>query len=184
MKTQNRPCGLGIKKEYGGLDLDFNTGLLFGNSPGFSFATTIGAQTSIGSPNCLLWYKRTKREISSQNCNCRIQRPYVLTEPESGSDANSGKTKATFTGKGDYLINGQKMWITNGGFADIFIVFAKIEDDDNLSAFIVEKTLVVSHLVRKKLGIKVPLQFKFSSTIVQYLKIIYSATDKVGLKLH
>jgi len=65
---------------------------------------------------------------------------YCLTEPSSGSDANSGKTKATPSKDGkSYNINGQKMWITNGGFADIFIVFAKIEDDETLSAFIVEK---------------------------------------------
>ncbi len=66
----------------------------------------------------------------------------VITEPASGSDANSGKTKAVLTDDGKhYILNGQKMWITNGGFADIFTVFAKIDDDENLSAFIVEKRL-------------------------------------------
>src|SRR5690606_40347031 len=58
---------------------------------------------------------------------------YCLTEPDSGSDANSGKSRATLTADGKhYIINGQKMWITNGGFADVFIVFAKIDDDKNL----------------------------------------------------
>ena len=61
---------------------------------------------------------------------------YCLTEPSSGSDANSAKTKATLDKSGEnYIINGQKMWITNAGFADLFTVFAKIDDDKNLTAF-------------------------------------------------
>ncbi len=65
---------------------------------------------------------------------------YCLTEPGAGSDANSGKTRATLSADGkNYLITGQKMWITNAGFADVFTVFAKIDNDENLSAFIVEK---------------------------------------------
>ena len=81
---------------------------------------------------------------------------YALTEPSAGSDANSGKTKATIDQENNrYLINGQKMWITNAGFADLFIVFAKIEDDKNLSAFIVEKSFGGITLgEEKKLGIK------------------------------
>jgi alkylation response protein AidB-like acyl-CoA dehydrogenase len=82
---------------------------------------------------------------------------YCLTEPGSGSDANSGKTKATLTPDGNhYLINGQKMWITNGGFADIFTVFAKIDDDKNLTAFIVEKDFggITLNPEEKKMGIK------------------------------
>ena len=75
---------------------------------------------------------------------------YCLTEPGSGSDANSGKTKATLSPDGKHwIINGQKMWITNGGFADVYIVFAKIDNDENLSAFIVEKALPVCPLIRK-----------------------------------
>ncbi|HMQ00484.1 MAG TPA: acyl-CoA dehydrogenase family protein, partial [Cyclobacteriaceae bacterium] len=82
---------------------------------------------------------------------------YCLTEPDSGSDANSGKTKAKLSDDGKhYIINGQKMWITNGGFADVFVVFAKIDDDKNLSAFIVEKTFggVTMNEEEKKMGIK------------------------------
>jgi alkylation response protein AidB-like acyl-CoA dehydrogenase len=82
---------------------------------------------------------------------------YCLTEPDAGSDANSGKTKATLTADGKhYLINGQKMWISNAGFADIFIVFAKIEDDKNLTAFIVEKGFggITMNEEEKKMGIK------------------------------
>src|SRR5690606_5074417 len=82
---------------------------------------------------------------------------YCLTEPDSGSDANSGKTRATPTPDGKhYLINGQKMWITNGGFADVFIVFAKIGDDKNLSAFIVERSFggITMNEEERKMGIK------------------------------
>ncbi len=82
---------------------------------------------------------------------------YCLTEPDSGSDANSGKTKAALTPDGKhYVINGQKMWITNGGFADIYIVFAKIDNDKNLSAFIVEKTFggITMNEEEHKMGIK------------------------------
>jgi alkylation response protein AidB-like acyl-CoA dehydrogenase len=82
---------------------------------------------------------------------------YCLTEPDAGSDANSGKTKAVLSADGKhYNITGQKMWISNAGFADLFIVFAKIEDDKNLTAFIVEKTFggITMNEEEKKLGIK------------------------------
>ncbi|MBW1279611.1 acyl-CoA dehydrogenase family protein, partial [Escherichia coli] len=77
--------------------------------------------------------------------------------PDSGSDANSGKAKAVLTEDGThYVLNGQKMWITNGGFADLYIVFAKIEDDKNLSAFIVERTYegITMNEPEHKMGIK------------------------------
>ncbi|MFZ5551619.1 MAG: acyl-CoA dehydrogenase family protein, partial [Bacteroidota bacterium] len=82
---------------------------------------------------------------------------YCLTEPGSGSDANSGKTKAVLDADGkNYTLNGQKMWITNGGFADVFTVFAKIDNDETLSAFIVEKSFAGISLnpEEKKMGIK------------------------------
>ena len=83
---------------------------------------------------------RTKDKYIPKLASGEWKASYCLTEPNSGSDANSGRTKAVLNAEGThYLINGQKMWITNGGFADIFIVFAKIDDDKNLSAFIVEK---------------------------------------------
>ena len=153
-------CGLAIKEKYGGLNLDFNTGLLFSEAiaPGFSFATTIGAHTSIGSlPIVYYGTEEQKAKYLPKIATAEYKTSYALTEPESGSDANSGKTKAILTDdKTHYLINGQKMWITNGGFADIFIVFAKIEDDKNLSAFIVEKAFggITLGEEEKKLGIK------------------------------
>lgn len=153
-------CGLSIAQEYGGMDLDFNTGLLFGEaiSTGFSFATTIGAQTSIGSlPIVYYGTEEQKAKYLPKIASAEFKASYALTEPGAGSDANSGKTKAVLTDDGShYLLNGQKMWITNGGFADIFIVFAKIDNDENLSAFIVEKAFggITLGEEERKLGIK------------------------------
>ena len=81
---------------------------------------------------------------------------FSMSEPELGSDVAAIRTKATRTADGNYVINGQKMWITNGGFADLFTVFAKIDDDDNLSAFIVEKDFggITLNPEEKKMGIK------------------------------
>ena len=82
---------------------------------------------------------------------------YCLTEPGSGSDANSGKTTAKLSEDGKhYIINGQKMWITNGGFADVMIVFAKIDDDEKLTAFIVDGDSegISKNPEEKKMGIK------------------------------
>lgn len=153
-------CGLSIEPEHGGMGLDFNTGLLFGEAvaPGFSFATTIGAQTSIGSlPIVYYGTPEQKAKYLPKIASAEYKASYALTEPEAGSDANSGKTKAILTEDGKhYILNGQKMWITNGGFAHIFIVFAKIDNDENLSAFIVEKDFggITIGEEEKKLGIK------------------------------
>ncbi|MFT7613109.1 MAG: alkylation response protein AidB-like acyl-CoA dehydrogenase [Parvicellaceae bacterium] len=153
-------CGMSIEQELGGMDLDFNTGLLFGEAiaSGFSFATTIGAQTSIGSlPIVYYGTEEQKKKYLPKIASAEYKASYALTEPSAGSDANSGKTKAIPTADGQhYILNGQKMWITNGGFAHIFIVFAKIEDDRKLSAFIVEKAFggITLGEEEKKLGIK------------------------------
>lgn len=160
--------GVSIDEEYGGMGLDFNTGLLFteGLAGGFSFATTIGCQTSIGSLP-IVWYgtEEQKRKYLPKIATGEYACSYCLTEPGAGSDANSGKTRAVLNAEGThYILNGQKMWITNGGFADIFIVFAKIDDDEKLSAFIVEKSFGGIELGKeeKKMGIKA------SSTVMVY----------------
>jgi alkylation response protein AidB-like acyl-CoA dehydrogenase len=136
-------CGVAIEEKHGGMDLDFNTGLLYVDAfaIGFSFATTIGCQTSIGSLPIVYYGNDAQKEKYLPGvASAELKASYCLTEPDAGSDANSGKTKATLSEDGKhYILNGQKMWITNGGFADLFIVFAKIDDDKNLSAFIVEK---------------------------------------------
>ncbi len=153
-------CGVSIDEKYGGMGLGFNTGLLFteGLAGGFSFATTIGCQTSIGSLP-ILWYGTEEQKIkylpaiASGEKGCS----YCLTEPSAGSDANSGKTRAVLNAEGThYILNGQKMWITNGGFAEVFTVFAKIDNDEKLSAFIVEKDFGGIELGKeeKKMGIK------------------------------
>jgi alkylation response protein AidB-like acyl-CoA dehydrogenase len=153
-------CGVSIDEQYGGMGLDFNTGLLYTEalSLGFSFATTIGCQTSIGSLP-IVWYgtEAQKSQYLPGIATGELACSYCLTEPTSGSDANSAKTKAVLNAeKTHYLLNGQKMWITNGGFADVFIVFAKIDTDDKLSAFIVEKKFGGIELGKeeKKMGIK------------------------------
>lgn len=161
-------CGVSIPETYGGMGLDFNTGILFSEAiaAGFSFATTIGAQTSIGSlPIVYYGNEAQKKKYLPGIASGELIASYALTEPTAGSDANSGKTNATPTKDGkSYLLNGQKIWITNGGFADVFIVFAKIEKDKNLSAFIVERDYEGFTLgpEEKKMGIKA------SSTVQLY----------------
>ena len=136
-------CGISISEAYGGMGLDFNTGILFNEAlaSGFAFATTLGAQTSIGSlPIYYYGNEQQKQQYLPGIASGKLIASYALTEPNSGSDANSARTKAILSADGtNYSLNGQKIWITNGGFADVYIVFAKIEDDKNLSAFIVER---------------------------------------------
>ena len=153
-------CGIAIEEKYGGSDLSFNAGLLYMEAfaYGFSFATTIGTHVSIGLlPIVYYGNEQQKEKYLPKIATAEIKTAYALTEPSAGSDANSGKTKATIDTKNNcYLINGQKMWITNSGFAEIFIVFAKIEDDEKLSAFIIEKSFggITLGEEEKKLGIK------------------------------
>ena len=153
-------CGIAIEEKYGGSDLSFNAGLLYMEAfaYGFSFATTIGTHVSIGSlPIVYYGNDQQKEKYLPKIATAKIKTAYALTEPSAGSDANSGKTKATIDTKNNcYLINGQKMWITNSGFAEVFIVFAKIEDDEKLSAFIIEKSFggITLGEEEKKLGIK------------------------------
>ncbi len=152
--------GVNISEELGGMDLDMVTTLIFGETTahGHAFATAIGAHTSIGSLPIVYYGTDTQKEQYLPGlANGELIASYCLTEPDAGSDANSGKTKAILNEAGThYSINGQKMWITNGGFADLFIVFAKIDDDKNLSAFIVEKAFggITLGEEERKMGIK------------------------------
>ena len=136
--------GIAVPSEYGGMGMPFNTSILIcdkiSGSNG-SFSTAFGAHTGIGILPILLYGNNSQRKTylpklaSGEWMGC-----YCLTEPDAGSDANSGKTKAVLNeDKTHYLITGQKMWISNAGFADIFIVFARIEDDKNITGFILEK---------------------------------------------
>ena len=152
--------GISVPEEYGGLGMSFNTSMLIADIIGASgsFSTTYGAHTGIGTLPILYYGTEAQKQTylpklaTGEWAAC-----YCLTEPDAGSDANSGKTKAVLSADGtQYLITGQKMWISNAGFADLFIVFAKIEDDKNLTAFIVEKTFggITMNEEEKKLGIK------------------------------
>ena len=152
--------GISIPEEYGGFGKDFTTGMLTTEvtGAGHSFAVALAAHTGIGTLP-ILYYgnEEQKQKYVPKLSSGEWKGCYCLTEPGSGSDANSGKTKATLTEDGKhYIINGQKMWITNGGFADVFTVFAKIDDDENLSAFIVEKDYegISLNPEEKKMGIK------------------------------
>ncbi len=152
--------GISIPEEYGGFGKDFLTGMLVTEitGAGHSFSVAIAAHTGIGTlPTLYYGTPEQKQKYMPKLATGEWKACYCLTEPGSGSDANSGKTKATLTPDGNhYLINGQKMWITNGGFADIFTVFAKIDDDKNLTAFIVEKDFggITLNPEEKKMGIK------------------------------
>lgn len=152
--------GISVPQEYGGMGMSFNTSMLIADIVGSagSFSTTYGAHTGIGTLP-ILYYgtEAQKSKYLPKLATGEWAACYCLTEPDAGSDANSGKTKASLSEDGKhYLINGQKMWISNAGFADIFIVFAKIEDDKNLTAFVVEKGFggITMNEEEKKMGIK------------------------------
>jgi alkylation response protein AidB-like acyl-CoA dehydrogenase len=152
--------GVSIPEEYGGFGKNFNTSMLVADviGAGHSFAVALSAHTGIGTLP-ILYYgnEEQKAKYIPKLGTGEWKACYCLTEPNSGSDANSGKTKAKLSEDGKhYIINGQKMWITNGGFADIFIVFAKIDDDKNLTAFIVEKAFggITMNPEEHKMGIK------------------------------
>ena len=135
--------GISVPEEYGGFGKDFKTSMLVTErlGTGHSFSVAFSAHTGIGTLP-ILYYgnEEQKQKYIPKLATGELKAAYCLTEPGAGSDANSGKSRAKLSADGKhYLITGQKMWITNGGFADIFTVFAKIDDDENLSAFIVEK---------------------------------------------
>jgi len=152
--------GMSVPEELGGMGVDFKTSLLATEhlGKGHSFSVAYGAHTGIGSLP-LLYYgtEEQKAKYIPRLASGEWKAAYCLTEPSAGSDANSGKTKATLSEDGThYSITGQKMWITNGGFANLMTVFAKIGDDKNLSAFLVEAKLegVSLNPEEKKMGIK------------------------------
>jgi len=149
---------ISIPEQYGGMGMDFKASMLAAEAVGggHSFSVAISAHTGIGTLP-ILYYgtDEQKQEFIPKLGTGEWLGCYCLTEPSAGSDANSGKTKAVLEGD-QWNINGQKMWITNGGFADIFTVFAKIDDDETLSAFIVKKGSkgLTLNPEEKKMGIK------------------------------
>lgn len=131
-----------IPEEYGGLGLDQTSGAIVGELMGrsASFATTLGAQSGIGlTPIIYFGTEEAKRKYLPKIATGEMVSAYALTEAGSGSDAMAAKATARLSEDGThYILNGEKMWITNGSFADVFIVFAKI-DGEKFSGFIVER---------------------------------------------
>ena len=150
--------GAVIPEEYGGLGLDQTSGIVVAENFGraASFAVTFGAQTGIGTlPIVYFGSEETKQKYLPQIVTGEVVPAYALTEAGSGSDALAAKATAKLSEDGKhYILNGEKMWISNAGFSDLFIVFAKV-DGDKFSGFVVEngegvKTGAEEH----KMGIK------------------------------
>jgi len=154
--------GIAVPEQYGGMGMGFSTTLLvcdYLSGASGSLGTAFGAHTGIGTLP-ILYYgtEEQKQKYLPKLTSGEWFGSYCLTEPDAGSDANSGKTKAVLSQDGkSYKITGQKMWISNAGFAEVFIVFARIEDDKNITGFIIEKSLVEGMTMGEeehKLGIR------------------------------
>ncbi|MBE7684891.1 acyl-CoA dehydrogenase [Tenacibaculum piscium] len=135
--------GVSVPEAYGGLGMGFVSTMLtcdYISSGTGSFSTAFGAHTGIGTmPITLYGTEAQKQKYVPKLATGEWFGSYCLTEPGAGSDANSGKTTATLSEDGThYKLNGQKMWISNAGFCNVMIVFARIEDDKNITGFIVE----------------------------------------------
>lgn len=152
--------GISIPEEYGGFGQSFVTQMLAAEIIGgaYSFSVAFMCHTGIGTLPIMYYGNEYQRNnYVTRLASGEFIGAYCLTEPGAGSDANSGKTSAVLSKDGKhYIINGQKMWITNGGFCDTMVVFAKIDNDRILSAFIVESTMpgVVIGPDEHKMGIK------------------------------
>jgi len=188
-----------IPEAYGGLGLDRVSSAYVGEQIAIipSFAGSLGAHTTIGTlPIVYFGNESQKERYLPKLASGEMIGAYALTEPGSGSDALAASTKATLTEDGKhYLLNGQKMWITNGGFADLFIIFAKV-DGEQFTAFIVEREMgVVSGREEPKLGldgssttalildnVKVPVE-NVLGTVGQGHKVAFNILNLGRLKL-
>lgn len=141
--------GIAVPEAYGGLGMGFVTTMLacdyLSGSTG-SLATAYGAHTGIGTLPILLYGTEEQKQKYLPDLAAGTKfGAYCLTEPDAGSDANSGKTRAKLSEDGKhYIINGQKMWISNAGFADTFTLFAKIDDDKNITGFVINRSELVN----------------------------------------
>jgi len=151
---------ISIPEEYEGFGQNFLTSMLVTEKTGHAHSFTVAFTAHVGiGTTPILYYgnNEQKTKYLPHLASGQFIGAYCLTEANAGTDANSCKTKATLSNDGKYfIINGQKTWITNAGIADIFIVFAKIENDKNLSTFIVERNIqgVNIQAEEQKLGIK------------------------------
>ena len=168
--------GVAVPEAYGGLGMGFISTMIvceYISSGSGSFSTAFGAHTGIGTmPITLYGTEAQKQKYVPKLATGEWFGAYCLTEPGAGSDANSGKTTATLSADGkSYKINGQKMWISNAGFCKLFIVFARIENDKNITGFIVENDPsngITLGEEEHKLGIRASStrQVFFSDTVV------------------
>ncbi len=151
--------GAGLPEEYGGMGIDFNTETILAEhlGPSHSFGVAVAAHTGIGTlPILYFGTEHQKNKYLPGLATGKIKAAYCLTEPGSGSDALAAKTRADLTDDGKhYIINGQKMWITNAGFANLLTVFAKI-DGEHFTAFLIETDTpgITLGEEEEKLGIK------------------------------
>lgn len=137
--------GIAVPENYGGLGLGFVSTMIacdYLSGATGSLATAYGAHTGIGTLPILLYGTEEQKQKYLPDLAAGTKfGAYCLTEPDAGSDANSGKTKAKLSEDGkNYIINGQKMWISNAGFADTFTFFAKIDEDKNITGFVVNRS--------------------------------------------
>ena len=137
--------GIAVPENYGGLGLGFVSTMIacdYISGATGSLATAYGAHTGIGTLPILLYGTEEQKQKYLPDLAAGTKfGAYCLTEPDAGSDANSGKTRAKLSEDGKhYIINGQKMWISNAGFADTFTFFAKIDDDKNITGFVVNRS--------------------------------------------
>jgi alkylation response protein AidB-like acyl-CoA dehydrogenase len=190
---------LEIPPAYGGLGLDLISASFVGEQIAInpSFGGSLGAHTSIGTlPLVYFGTDQQKARYLPRLASGELIGAYALTEPQSGSDALAARTAATLTPDGrHYLLTGQKMWITNGGFADLFTIFAKV-DGDKFTAFLVERGMgVVSGRDEVKLGldgssttalmldsVKVPVE-NLLGTIGQGHKVAFNVLNFGRVKL-
>ena len=175
--------GLSVPEEFGGMGMGFNVSMLICeeiSSMTGSLATAFGAHTGIGTlPIQYYGSQAIKDRFLSKIASGEWISCYNLTEPGAGSDANSGKTMAVLSSDGQhYEITGQKIWISNAGFAQVFIVFARIEDDKNISCFVFHKDDVqglTMNAEEHKMGIK-----SSSTRQVFYDKVRVPADSMLG----
>ncbi len=175
--------GIAVPEQYNGFGQDFVTQMLVAETTGagYSFSVAYMCHCGIGTMPIMYYGNEEQRQnYVSRLATGELIGAYCLTEPGAGSDANSGKTTAKLSDDGrHYILNGQKMWITNGGFADTQVVFAKIDNDRILSAFIVESSWpgVVIGPDEHKMGIK-----GSSTTQIYYNDVKVPVENMIGAR--
>lgn len=183
VKLLNKMADLGLlgthmPEIYGGMELDTNTNTLIGDAlgPAGAFTVSFAAHTGIGMlPILYFGTDEQKEKYLPRLITGELKAAYCLTEPSSGSDALAAKTRADLSENGrDYILNGQKMWISNAGFADIYIVFAQI-DGNKFTGFIVERNMEGFTLGAEELK----LGIKGSSTRQVFLENVKVPVDNV-----